>query len=439
MKKIVAIVLLVCLMVGAVGCSKADNAGKSTGAATDVTKAPAEDVELTVVGGGLSDAAYETAKAANPNDSNVLRTDAVKSLYPDLKVDYQDWGWAEQLDQKQRAAILSGNAPDIVHGEAFMPTYANMDILTPLPQDIIDEVEPAFLIKNAKGEPVAVSPKGNIFLLYYNKDLMKAAGIDPETPITTWDDWKKISDQITANGKGKVFGGGIPTHPTTGGALRATAFIRQLGADFIKEGVVTINTPEMIKALQFIRDMNANYPAGIGNNPDEGPLYSMFNDTQTLFSVVNGTWQTGDSKKKNVNIGVTTLPVSADGSSNNCLVGFDYYGVPKTSEHQDAAFDVIRAFLTKDVAESIVKNDITPCANKEVLNASETSAIDPSLAQAIKAIKAGNVTGLVAFEKNDSQIWNIIDTELLARTTMTEDSIETIVADAQKKVEELLK
>lgn len=451
MKKVLAIILAVCMMISAVACSKSNDLSTKTntntgakvteavGETADATTAPEETVKLTVIGGGLAEDAFATAKEANPNDANVLRTEAVKSMYPNIEVDFQDWGWAEQLDQKQRAAILSGNAPDIVHGEAFMPTYANMDILSPLPQDIVDMVEPAFLIKNQKGEPVGVSPRGNIFLLYYNKDIMEAAGIDPETPITTWSEWKKISDQITAKGNGEVFGGGIPSHPHTGGALRATAFIRQLGADWMKDGAVTINTPEMIKALTFIREMDSNYPAGVGNNPDEGPMYTMFNDNKTLFCVVNGTWQTGDAIKKGVNYGVIALPVADGGSANNCLVGFDYYGVPKTSSNQEAAFDVLRAFVSKEVAEVSIKSDLNPVANKEVLNAPETAQIDPSLAAAIQSIKSGSLTGLVVFEKNDSQIWNVINTEVLARTTMTKDPIETIVAEAQTKVEDLLK
>jgi multiple sugar transport system substrate-binding protein len=137
-------------------------------------------------------------------------------------------------------------------------------------------VNPNFLLKDKNGTPVGVSPLGSIFILFVNKDLVKQAGLDPDTEIKTWVDYKKISDQITANGNGKIFGGGIPSHPHAGGALRASPFIRQLGADFGDGSKVTINTPEMIKALTFIREMNRDIPKGLGNNPDEGPLYNSF-------------------------------------------------------------------------------------------------------------------------------------------------------------------
>ena len=52
---------------------------------------------------------------------------------------------------------------------------------------------------------------------------------------------------------------------------------------------------------------------------------------------------------------------------------------------------------------------------------------------------SGNVSGLAVFDKNDSQIWSIIDQQVLARTTMTNDDIATICAEAQAQIDPLLK
>ncbi|HPU16197.1 MAG TPA: extracellular solute-binding protein, partial [Polymorphobacter sp.] len=135
-------------------------------------------------------------------------------------------------DQKQRAAITAGDPPSVVAGETFMPTYANSGILEPLPQDIVDAVNPSFLIKDKNGVPMAVAHKASIFMLFYNKKLLADAGLDPEAEIKTWEDWQNAARTVTEKGNGEVWGGGIPTFPHFGGSLRATPFFRQKGTDF---------------------------------------------------------------------------------------------------------------------------------------------------------------------------------------------------------------
>jgi multiple sugar transport system substrate-binding protein len=298
-------------------------------------------------------------------------------------------------------------------------------------------VNPNFLLKDKNGTPVGVSPLGTIFLLYFNKDVMKAAGIDPNIEIKTWNDWKTVSDKITATGK--YFGGGVPTHPHAGGALRASPFIRQLGADFGGGSTVTINTPEMIRALTFIREMNKNIPKGVGNNPDEGAIGKLYFTDKTLASVINGTWLIRDNANNKIDAATYALPIPDGGKKANCLVAFCYFGVTTVSKNKDAAFNVIRAFLDKDVAKGIITNDYQLVANKEVLDDTSNYQNTPALATAVSEMKTGAYTGLAVWDKNDAQIWNVIDTEILARTTMTNDPIEKIVSEAQTKVENLLK
>lgn len=398
-----------------------------------------ESVKLQVVGGDWDDASIEKLKTENPDSLGYQTRNEVTKQYPDYQVDYQNWGWAEDLDKKQRAAILSGSVPDIVHGEIFMPIYASEDILTPLPDDIVNAVNPNFLIKNKNGEPVAVSPKGNVFLLFYNKDLLNQAGIDAESvQLQTWEDWKAVSDKLTTAGAGDIFGGGIPSHPNAGGALRFTAVARSAGADWGGGDKVTIDTPENAKALQFLREMDYNFPKGIGNGTDEGPLYKMFNEDKNLGFVINGTWQTGDAKTYNLNYGVASLPVASDGISSNCLVGFDYYGVTSASKNKEAAFNIIRTMLSKNILKAASMHDVTPPATTELQQDPEVLEVSPILKVGIEEIVKGDLQGLPVFNKNNSQIWDIINTKVISRATMTQDSIDKILKDAQSEAEKQL-
>ena len=107
------------------------------------------------------------------------------------------------MDQKQRAAITAGDPPSVVAGETFMPTYANSGILEPLPQDIVDAVNPSFLIKDKNGVPMAVAHKASIFMLFYNKKLLADAGLDPEAEIKTWEDWQNAARTVTERATAK--------------------------------------------------------------------------------------------------------------------------------------------------------------------------------------------------------------------------------------------
>ncbi|MEK5418551.1 ABC transporter substrate-binding protein [Paenibacillus sp. FSL L8-0708] len=398
-----------------------------------------ESVKLQVVGGDWDDASMTKFKTENPNNLGYQTRNAIAKEYPNYKVDYQNWGWAEDLDKKQRAAILSGSVPDIVHGETFMPIYASEDILTPLPDDIVSAVNPNFLLNNKEGKPVAVSPKGNLFLLFYNKDLLTQAGIDADNvQLKTWKDWQAVSEKLTAAGAGKFFGGGIPSHPHNGGALRFTAIARSVGADWGGGDTVTINTPEMAKALQFLRDMDHNFPKGIGNGTDEGPLYAMFNDDKTLGFAINGTWQANDAITKKLNYGVVPLPVAEGGVSSNSLVGFDYYGVTNASKNKEQAFNILRMMLSKDILGSASIHDITPPATTELQNDPAVLDSNPILKAGIEQVANGELKGLPVFNKNNSQIWDVINTKVISRATMTNDPIDTILKEAQAEAEKQL-
>ena len=364
--------------------------------------------------------------------------ETIKEEHPEYEVEYVDWGWAETLDQKQRSLIAAGSPSDIVSGEIFIPIYANEGILEPLPQDIVDSVDPAFLIYDPDGKAVAVAHKASVFMLFYNKDLMTKAGLDPETPPTTWEEFKEMSDTITAAGNGDFYGGGIPTFPHAGGSLRATPFFRQNGTDFSIDGQSNLEDPALIETLEFIREMNNNYPPALGNNSDEGPMWNAFEKDQNLAFVINGSWQAFGAERNGVNWGVAPLPIPEGGTDGNCLVGAVYNAVPKAAKNKEASFNLIRAAL-KEENQKLWLDEVVAVPLKSIIDDPSNYEDNATLATAFEVVKSGGVKGLATFDKNDAQVWEIINSKVLARTTMTNDPIEQIVKDANKEITPLLK
>lgn len=459
MKKWMAFVLVCMMIITLVGCGAQKEAGTASSNPTtsnptestsiEPTKAPqpAEKIHLIAPKTGLTEEQIQLEKDNAAQNGTEIgpaakfymgTTEMIANKYPNYEMEYVDWGWAETLDQKQRALLLSGNAPSLVAGETFMPVYASNGMLEPLPQDIVDMVNPSFLINDKQGKPVAVAYKSSLFLFFYNKTIMKNAGLDPEKPPKTWDEWKEMSRIVTEKGAGKYFGGGVPSFPHFGGSLRATPFFRQMGVDFGGASTATITDPKVQATLQFIREMNAFYPKGLANNSDEGPLWTEFEKNGTIAFSVNGSWEQGALVANGIDWGVTSLPLPEGGVSGNCMVGAVYVGVPVLAEHKEDCFNLIRVLLDEELQKNWLAEG-TPSALKKYIDSDAEYKDNVTLKVAAEALKSGTVKGLTTFDKNDAQVWEIINTRVLARTTMTNDPIDTICSEAQADIENLLK
>ena len=79
---------------------------------------------------------------------------------------------------------------------------------------------------NTDGEIISLHGWSNCLILYYNKAMFEAAGLDPEAPPKNWDEiieyGKKLTDATRAFGAlSSVWSATIPTKGTAGsGRLR---------------------------------------------------------------------------------------------------------------------------------------------------------------------------------------------------------------------------
>ena len=445
MKKMLAVLLAVLMVLSMVACS---NGGEKEAEGSD------GKIKLVVPKIGYTDEQIKNAQKTREEDSkemgkempfseeyrvSTMLMERVKEKYPEYDVSWEDWGWAESLDQKQRSSITAGTQVDILVGETFMPTYANEGVLEPLPQDIIDMCNPSLLLYGTDGKAYGVADKSSVFMLFWNKDLVAQAGLDPEVAPKTWDEFAEMSAKVTAAGNGEFYGGGIPSFPHAGGALRATPFFRMNGTDFAtSDGQSNLNDPALQEVLQYVRDMDANFPKGLANATDEGPLWKAFEKDRTLAYVINGSWQAVNSDRLEMNWGVAPLPTKDGKTAGNCLVGSVIMGVNAKSEHKEEAFNILRLCLEEERQKIWVEaNCVVPL--KAVLENESLFEGNTTMQTAVAAVTESTTSGLAVFAKNDSQVWSIIDQQVLARTTMTQDDIATICADADKQIQPLLK
>jgi multiple sugar transport system substrate-binding protein len=254
-----------------------------------------------------------------------------------------------------------------------------------------------------------------------------------------------MSRIITEAGKGEFWGGGIPSWPDNGGSFRNTPFFRQLGTDFAVNGKVNLNDPKLQQTLQFIREMNAYFPPGLGNgNAGEGPLWDAFEQEgqQNIAFVVDGTWRETSAKRVGMDIGIAALPLPPGGKPGNCLVGSVFAGVSVGTSKEDADiyWDFFRNIVcSREHMLMTIEQGRIPAVQSVLQN----NALFANAGQAVRQAKddalAGSYTGLVSFTKNSNEVWEIINGQVLQRTTMTNDPISTICSQAQARIDALLK
>jgi sn-glycerol 3-phosphate transport system substrate-binding protein len=123
-------------------------------------------------------------------------------------------GYTEALE-KTRTAVLSGNPPALAVLDApTLLTLKDIDAIVPLDPFIEQDGGKAFTDEFLEGFLKIGLHEGKLWsipwqrstpMFYYNKTHFKEAGLDPETPPTTWDEVIAKADKlVVVDGKGNV-------------------------------------------------------------------------------------------------------------------------------------------------------------------------------------------------------------------------------------------
>jgi len=159
--------------------------------------------------------------------------------------------------QKVQTAIMAGNPPDIFMVEiSELPTLLAMDAVLSL-DDYVKKMGKEYwedffapFRENAVigGKVYGIPFQRSTPVLYWNKEVFKAAGLDPEKPPKTWDELKDYATKLTVKDKqwGVTISGGWND-------WLFEAFVRQNGSYLISADGKTANfdSKESIEALDF--------------------------------------------------------------------------------------------------------------------------------------------------------------------------------------------
>lgn len=279
------------------------------------------------------------------------------------------------LEEKLPAAIASKTAPALViKGNFDVATYGDNgifqsadDFFQTTGTDKNDFSDASLQALQYKGKQLMIPMQVHSTFLFWNKDLFKAAGLNPDTPPTTWDEVAKDAAKITDASK-KIYGIGFPV---SGAPCYFDAMFKSNGGDVVSEDGKTsvLDSPSNLKTLQYIQDLvkAGNAPKGTtGADTDNLMLAGQ------LGIYCSGPWLVSGLKENNINFGVTAMPSGTKQAAG--VIEVQGFGVTSTCtpEQKAAAYDFIAFWnTTKTCKEWSLKNGFPPylksvAADKEV-------------------------------------------------------------------------
>jgi multiple sugar transport system substrate-binding protein len=277
-------------------------------------------------------------------------------------------GWDVQFDRIRNAAV-SGEGPDVTQaGTTQVPFFAALGGFDDLTDDVADIGGKEGYAPGIWGTSQVVGQPGTWGIpwfteartIYYRKDALKQAGVDPATAFTDLDALHTTLTKL----KGVKEIGGKPIAPFGIPGKKAFDLVHNVmpfvwdegGAELTADNKQSaIDSPEAQKGVMFISDL---FPEGLADASmleRDGTQVENQYKAGRLAVWIGGPWVLGSIKRADDtnwgdaarnNTGVAPMPKGPDGKANT-FVGGSNLMVFKSSEHKDAAWALIK-YLSDD-------------------------------------------------------------------------------------------
>jgi multiple sugar transport system substrate-binding protein len=273
---------------------------------------------------------------------------------------------ASSFVQKLGTAASSGSGPDVSSIDlVYAPYFASAGALEDITEmaDALpykDALSPSHRRLSAYEDVTYALPfTAEASAMYYNKDLFKKAGLDPEKPPTTFAEIRDAAKKIRALGSdyyGFTFAGAC------GGCnvFEFTPHVWASGGDVLSEDskTATLDSPQVTDALQLYRDMwtDGSIPSAAKNDAgtQQIPLFTSGKVGMTPL----GAFAIPTMEKAKVNFGVTPIP-GKDGSEGS-FAGGDVISVITGTKNEAGAKDFVKWATEEEAQTFLAKNGSVP-------------------------------------------------------------------------------
>ncbi len=197
--------------------------------------------------------------------------DEFNATHPNIRVISVSMGRYTALSQKIMAAVAAGKPPtmaqayenwtvELIMTKSIVPIEKFIRGPSGLSEESLGDILPVFIENNTWDNVIWSFPfNKSVRALFYNKDLFREVGLDPDHPPRTWAEYLDFARCLTKDDDGD----GNPEIWGTAGQVNVWMFgnllIQNGGAFLGPDGQeVVFNSPEGIEALAFMKKLLAD-------------------------------------------------------------------------------------------------------------------------------------------------------------------------------------
>jgi multiple sugar transport system substrate-binding protein len=280
--------------------------------------------------------------------------DAWNADHPDEKISAQEIPAGKTSEEVIGAAITAGNAPCLIFNTApaAVPQFEKAGGLVALDsfEDAAAYVtersgDRADQYRSADGKLYQMPWKSNPVMIFYNKEMFKAAGLDAENPpLSTYDDFLATARTLVSDGGAKAAIWPAPTSEFFQNWFDFyPMYIAASGKQLVEDGKATFASDEGFGVADLWRTL---YDEGLA--PQETYTGDAFGDEQAAMATV-GPWAVAVYGDK-VDWGVVPVP-TPDGKAADQIQTFSdekSIGMFTACDNQATAWDVMKFATSKD-------------------------------------------------------------------------------------------
>jgi multiple sugar transport system substrate-binding protein len=338
--------------------------------------------------------------------------------------------------QPRIAAAAGGrNLPDVFASDViYAPNYTSQGLYL----DVTDRIEalpfkdslaPSHMRLGTYEDRMYTVPHTlDLSVLFWNKDLYRKAGLDPEQPPTTLAEFaehaRTIREKIGGNTYGTHWGGNCP------GCYVFTfwPWVWASGEEIMNEDGTesTIDTPAMAETFSTYNEL---FRDGVPNPPtkgEQGPTWTGFFGKGNIGVMPMPSTTLGLMPKK-LDIGVAPIPGLEGGGSS--FVGGDVLGVSATTENADAAWDFVSWTVSDEAQVEVLAKNKDVVARTDLAD-NEYSSQDPRVQTINELVEKGETP----YSLNFGEVYNDPNGPWLkvARDATFGDDVEGALAEGKE-------
>ena len=354
-----------------------------------------------------------------------------KESHPDITIEFltQDYFAGEQA-----IVQLAGGADiDIIPtgNNAGYTDYVSKNLLTPM-NDYVerDGIDVSgygayWTGREIDGVNYDLPLRGSTWVLYYNKDLFDAAGVEYPSQDMTWTEYRALAKQMTSGrGDEKIWGTYLHTWPVCifGPAL-------QTGTSIIDEDL-----SEVEKAIQLRLDMqnDGSTMAYADQIATKAHYLAMFMKGNVAMHVI-GDWHIGQLRREADNVDfewdIAPAPYPENGSKNTTWGMGNGLGIVSYSKKKDAAWEFIKAICGPEGQELTAERGFVPAYTSDATKAAYMKPLAEGLPPA-------NL-GIVLEQKIYMEYPAVENIQIIAGTIYKEE-IELVLIEEQSPGEAIM-